>query len=141
VSALSGVVVVWQVDAMHAEVALRVDLQQKLYEQNDTMFSYVHELLKAQKKNSRTMKTHVISLQEELHTLQQERAVLVSQITEAQTTKEAIRTMEKQQEGLEQRILEAQNARRAAVLAGQAQTAENQVCVCGGRELHRLSVK
>jgi len=115
-----------QVDTMHAEVALRVDLQQKLYEQNDIMFSYVHELLKAQKKNSRTMKTHVISLQEELYTLQQERAVLVSQITEAQTTKDAIRSIIAQQEGLEQRILEAQNARRASVLAGQAQTVENQ---------------
>lgn len=73
---------------MHTEVALRVDLQEKLYYQNDTMFTYVHDLLKAQKKNSRTMKTHVVALQDELFTLQQERAVLVEKITEAQTTSE-----------------------------------------------------
>jgi hypothetical protein len=121
-----------QVDAMHSEVAIRVDLQNKLYEQNDTMFSYVHELLKAQKRNARTMKTHVVALQDELFTLQQERVALVDKITEAQSTKDAIKSIERQQEGLEQRILEAQNARRASVLAGQQQTLENQVrtCVC-----------
>ena len=78
-----------KVDAMHTEVAIRVDLQEKLYYQNDTMFTYVADLLKAQKKNARTMKTHVVSLQDELYTLQQERAVLVEKITEAQTTSEA----------------------------------------------------
>jgi hypothetical protein len=122
---------------MHAEVAIRVDLQEKLYYQNDTMFAYISDLLKAQKKNARTMKVHVTSLQEELYTLQQERAVLVEKITAAQTTKEAIKSIEVQQESLEQRILEAQNARRAAVVAGQQQSVENQVRHCArerGRE-------
>lgn len=113
---------------MHNEVALRVDLQEKLYHQNEVMFTYVADLLRAQKKNARTMKTHVVSLQEELYTLQQERAVLVEKITEAQTTSEAIKNIELQQQGLEERIQEAQNARRAAVLAGQQKTQENKVC-------------
>ena len=82
---------------MHSEIAIRVDLQQKLFQQNDIMFSYVHELLKAQRKNERTMKTHVLSLQEELFSLQEEKSVLVDKITAAYTTKDAIKSLEAQQ--------------------------------------------
>lgn len=116
-----------QVDTMHSEIAQRVDLQDKLYHQNDVMFTYIAELLKAQKKNSRTMKTHVVALQQEVCTLHQEREVLVSKVTEAMTTKEAIRNIEVQQQQLEERVLVAQQARREAVAAGQQQEQHNQV--------------
>ena len=112
---------------MHKEIQVRVELQEKLYTQNDLMFQYVTELFKAQKRNARTMKTHVLELQQQLQTLQEERQVLVDKITVAQGTKEAIQGLEAQQENLEQKIVAAQEARRAAVASGQQQSAENQV--------------
>ena len=112
---------------MHKEVALRVNLQEKLYYQNETMFNYVHELIKAQKKNERTMKSHVLALQEALYASQQEKSALVDKIVTGQATKDAIKNLESQQERLEQEILETQNARRASVVAGQDQKVENQV--------------
>lgn len=73
-----------QVDQLNREILDRVDNQSQLYSQNERLWNYMKLLLESNKSNAVKLHDYMGALQEELQSVQKERAVLAERLRAGQ---------------------------------------------------------
>lgn len=76
-----------QLDQLHQDILDRVENQGLLYRQNETLWTYMMDLLDCNKTNAVKIQDHVETLHDELHALHRERVELAEKLQKGQALK------------------------------------------------------